>query len=108
MNWIQLISSISLFFLVLASGKKEHSFENSKIPFGFDWKLALEDHSIAGKPGFDDSERRLLNVPADSGSNILLTGKTGTLFGQMSGYYTVNRQRRRNNYYCQNWITTCG
>src|SRR5438128_2211361 len=38
---------------------------NTKIPFDFDWRFALNDHPGAERPGFDDSQWRLVDVPHD-------------------------------------------
>ncbi|MCU7552104.1 DUF4982 domain-containing protein [Chitinophagaceae bacterium LB-8] len=38
---------------------------NTRIPFDFDWKFALNDHPGAEQPGFNDSKWRLLDVPHD-------------------------------------------
>ncbi len=65
MRKIQLISSLLLLLVVLASCKKERSLDNVKIPFDFDWRFALDDHPGAEQPGFDDSEWRVLDVPHD-------------------------------------------
>lgn len=65
MRRIQLISSLLLLFVVLASCKKEQSADNAKIPFDFNWRFAPDDHPGAEQPGFDDSAWRVLDVPHD-------------------------------------------
>lgn len=56
-------------FLVLCLGLpacKNNELQNeSKLPFDFDWKFAIGDQKGAEKPGFDDTEWRLLDLPHD-------------------------------------------
>ncbi len=64
MKRISLITQL-LCLLVLLSCQNNQAVSDSRIPFDFDWKFALDDHLGAEQPGFDDSEWRLLDVPHD-------------------------------------------
>lgn len=54
-----------LFAIALASCKNNPQLPDTKFPFDFDWKFALDDHQGAHQPGFDDSAWRILDVPHD-------------------------------------------
>ena len=60
-------SRVSLLFVLMvlalcATGQKNNQ---SKNPFDFDWKFALNDQAGAERPEFKDSKWRLLDVPHD-------------------------------------------
>jgi beta-galactosidase len=60
-------SRVSLFFvlMVIALCATAQKNNQSKIPFDFDWKFALNDQTGAEQPEFKDSKWRLLDVPHD-------------------------------------------
>ncbi len=59
------ITLLMLFFIAFSACKNNQPHTNTKIPFDFDWKFALNVQQGAEQPDFDDSEWRMLNVPHD-------------------------------------------
>lgn len=52
-------------FMLVVSGTTAQKINNTKIPFDFDWRFALNDQPGAEEPGFNDAHWRLLDVPHD-------------------------------------------
>jgi beta-galactosidase len=59
------ITLLLLFFIAFTACKNKQPLTDTKIPFDFDWKFALNDQQGAEHPEFDDSAWRLLDVPHD-------------------------------------------
>ncbi len=78
---------LCLLFMVGTSCKKGESLNNSKILFDFDWRFALNDHPNAEKPGFNDSEWRLLDIPHDWSIEGDIDSKNPT--GMAGGYFSA-------------------
>lgn len=54
-----------LCYVALLSCEDNQPKNDTKIPFDFDWKFALNEQPGAEQPGFNDSDWRLLDVPHD-------------------------------------------
>lgn len=59
------IAFILTCLLVFSACKNDQAMTDTRIPFDFDWKFALNDQQGAEHPEFDDSAWRLLDVPHD-------------------------------------------
>lgn len=60
-SWVLLL----MVFIVIVQGATAQKINKTRLPFDFDWRFALNDHAGAERPGFDDSQWQVVDVPHD-------------------------------------------